>query len=257
MRRESGMKRALAAAFIAMFLAGMQAKAAQGAPEDPGADRLMQLGGFLDSHPDLRNRALGVEHYRNGRYEAALRFFKRAARHADKYSQAMVAEMLWNGQGVAMDRALAYAWMDVAAERGYRRLATQRERYWSGLDEAERGRALEVGRDVHAEYGDEVAKPRMAAVLRRAASRMTGSRLGTSAAGRSMEVWIPGPGGAVATTAGDANLHIVSAAEFYDPQFWDPERYQAWHDAVWKWVDENTGRVDVGEPESVGGQAAD
>src|SRR3546814_9279963 len=70
----------------------------------------------------------------------------------------MVAEMLWNGDGVERDRALAYAWMDLAAERGYAGFLGLRERYWSALDEAGRARALEAGQEVYAHYGDAAAR---------------------------------------------------------------------------------------------------
>ena len=68
---------------------------------------------------DLRFRLHGLEEFKAGRHEDAFKFFQRASFYADKPSQGMVAEMLWNGQGVAKDPALAYAWMDLAAERGY------------------------------------------------------------------------------------------------------------------------------------------
>ena len=65
-------------------------------------------------------------------------YFKRSARYADKASQAAYAEMLWEGRGIERDRALAYVWMDLAAERDDSPLVSFRERYWAGLDEAER-----------------------------------------------------------------------------------------------------------------------
>lgn len=207
------------------------------------------MAGFLDSHPDLRFRLLGLRHLQEGQHERARMFFHRAGRYADKMSLGMVAEMLWNGQGQAADRALAYAWMDVAAERGYRLFAVQRERYWSELDEAQRTRALQVGQDLLSEYGDAAAQPRIAAALRRAVKKVTGSRAG-STAGRNLEIWIPGPSG---TAVGDGqstdNFFIISGASFYEPQFWDPEQYQVWHDTMWEWSESQAGRVTVGDLE--------
>src|SRR3546814_17375883 len=75
-------------------------------------------------------------------------------------SQGMVAEMLWNGDGVERDRALADAWMDLAAERGYAGFHGLRERYWSALDEAGRARALEAGQEVYAHSGPAAPTPR-------------------------------------------------------------------------------------------------
>lgn len=245
---------ALAVFALATLLGSFQGVAAEGRnapPRDPTGDRLLRMGGFLDSHPDLRFRLLGMERLQQERYEEALRFFRRSGRYADKLSQGVVAEMLWSGRGQEADRALAYAWMDVAAERGYRLLVMQRERYWSDLDEAERARALEVGQEVLAEYGDAAAQPRIAAILRRARRNVTGSRTGASA-GRNLEVWVPGPRGAAGGDSSfGSNAFVISGASFYDPQFWDPEQYQAWHDKMWEWSESRIGRVSVGGLESL------
>ena len=87
--------------------------------ERSSTDRgIMNSTGFLDYHPDLRHRLAGQGHYRKKRYAQALESFRRGARYADKPSQAMVGEMLWNGLGAPVDRPQAYIWMDLAAERG-------------------------------------------------------------------------------------------------------------------------------------------
>ena len=101
--------------------------------------------GFLASHPDLRWRIEGARSYESKQYDRALTEFQRSAHHADKPSQAIIAEMYWSGTGVAMDRALAYAWMDLAAERGYATFLGQRERYWNALDEAARVHRQQAG----------------------------------------------------------------------------------------------------------------
>ena len=145
---------------------------------DPTQDELMMSAGFLSSHPDLRFRLNGQKRYEEGEYAEAFSFFQRAAYYGDKPAQGMVAEMLWNGQGTEQDRALAYAWMDLAAERGYEGFVGHRERYWATLDEAERARALEIGQAVYAKYGDDASEPRLAAVLHRERARQTGSRVG-------------------------------------------------------------------------------
>ena len=207
-------------------------------PADPTEDPIMMSAGFLSSHPDLRYRLLGVEAYRGGEYTQAFEYFQRAAFYADKPSQGMVAEMLWTGQGAARDPALAYAWMDLAAERGYRGFVVQRERYWLRMDEAERQRALEEGAAIYARYGDDAARPRIDAELRRARRQITGSRTGHPVGALRIEV--PGPNGTSVS---------IDATKFYDPVYWDPEQYQAWHDQVW--MEPRTGNVDVGELESL------
>lgn len=147
-------------------------------PPDPTEDSLMVTAGFLSYHPDLRLRLEGIEALEDKQPEEAFKWFQRAAFYADKPSQGMVAEMLWTGQGVAKDPGLAYAWMDLAAERGYRGFLLLRERYWNQLDPAERERAIEHGQALYARYGDAAARPRLAAQLRRGRREMTGSRTG-------------------------------------------------------------------------------
>ena len=197
---------------------------AQDAPK-PQQAVIMNSHGFLAAHPDLRWRQRGLEELRDDQPEAALEYFKRAARYADKPSQAMVAEMLWTGWGTAVDRPLAYAWMDLAAERTYMPFLAQREEYWNALDEAERTRARQVGTAVHAEYGAAVAKPRLAGKLR-FGRRTTGSRTGFVG---SLKVYLPGG--------------VVDGSHYYDKQYWQPEKYWAWQDRIWKAP--HTGRVDV------------
>lgn len=215
------MIRWMRATLLACLFAGPVHAAGQ-APLDPLQDPLILRGEFLRAHPDLNYRMLGMEALARGRHGEALRLFQRAARHADKPSQAMVAEMLWHGQGAAADRAQAYVWMDLAAERGYPAFIAKREQYWRDLDAAQREAAVEGGRAVYAEYGDKVARPRMAAALRRARLATTGSRTGQQVG--NLEISVAGPG--LAPT-------VIEGARFYDPTFWDPDLYQAWHDATW------------------------
>lgn len=225
---------------IALVLTGGTAAASERSPlpADPTEDPIMMSAGFLSAHPDLRYRLMGMEAYRNQEYERAFEYFRRAAYYADKPSQGMAAEMLWTGQGAPQDGALAYVWMDLAAERGYRGFLTLRERYWAQLDETAQVRALEEGSAVYARYGDEVARPRIDRELRRARRQITGSRTGHPVGPLRIEV--PGPNG---TSIG------IDGTKFYDPVYWDPEQYQAWHDQVW--MEPRTGNVDVGELESL------
>lgn len=208
-------------------------------PPDPTEDPLMITAGFLNAHPDLRYRLLGLERYKQQRHEDAFKFFQRAAFYADKPSQGMIGEMLWNGQGVPQDRALAYAWMDLAAERGYAGFLGLRERYWNALNEEERKRAVAEGQAIYAKYGDAAATPRIDTVLRRERRRMTGSRTGFAG---SLTIYVPGPGG----------HQSIDGSKFYDERYWDPAQYRQWHDATW--AAPRIGRVDVGEVEQVDGK---
>ncbi|MET0328817.1 MAG: sel1 repeat family protein [Luteimonas sp.] len=207
------------------------------AQETPSASeqQIMDSAGFLAAHPDLENRGRGWAAYNRGDHAEAMTFFQRGARYADKPSQGMVAEMHWNGDGVPRDPVLAYIWMDLAAERGYEGFTVLRERYWNALDDAQRAQAVSRGEAVYAEFGDAVAKPRIATVLRRARRQMTGSRVGMTG---NLRIEIAGPGGVPQS---------IDGSKYYAEKFWEPEAYQAWQDAVW--TKPRVGRVDVGEVE--------
>lgn len=201
-------------------------------PANPDVDGLMIKAGFLTSHPDLRYRLHGLEDFKRGKHDDALRFFQRAAYYGDKPSQAMVAEMLWNGQGAERDPVLAYAWMDLAAERGYAGFLGLRERYWNTLTEEQRARAVIEGQAIYAKYGDAASQPRLATVLRRERRKITGSRTGYDG---NVEILIPVEGG----------FEQIGGTKFFDEKFWDPKQYQAWHDSIW--MKPRVGRVSVGD----------
>ena len=211
--------------------------AEQGALIDRREQRVMATRTFLNAHPDLKFRNEGWEAYQAGNYELAIQHFRKASGYADKVSQAMMAEMFWQGRGVPIDRAMAYAWADMSAERGYPRFIQLREQYWGRLDETERARAVQEGRALLPEYADAVARPRMAESIKKAKQRM---RRYAPYASRPKEVRVPDGSGGMVT---------IPSHRFYDSKFWDPVEYQAWQDAIWKELPK--GQVDVGDPEQV------
>lgn len=188
-----------------------------------------------DAHPDQRFRRLGYEAAQAGRTEEARRYYRKASRYGDKISQAALAELMWTGQGGDTDRAMAYAWMDLAAERRTPYLLAKRERYWSELSEAERQRAVKEGVAVYQEYGDAVAKPRLERILRNERNKVTGSRLGFIGTLETNLVESDGTGSR------------VLAHQYYQDRNWKPEEY-------WKTQDrllERSGSVDVGAAQKV------
>lgn len=192
---------------------------------------------FLNGHPDLRHRLAALYHYRNGDFEKALVRFKRGARFADKPSQGMVAEMLWKGEGSAMDRPAAYIWMDLAAERGYKPMLLRREAFWNELTEAERAKALEIGDVLFMEYADKYAKPRMERQMRFARRNTTGSRTGFTGM---LSIIIPTPGGS----------RTIDGGTFYQDRFWEPGEYWRMQDTDWK--EPGKGTVEIGDLQTSG-----
>ena len=204
---------------------------------DLNDQKVMSSKSFLDAHPDMKYRTEGWFAYEEGRHGDALEHFRHAASYGDKLSQAMLAEMHWNGTGTPVDRALAYAWADLAAERGYEQFVALRERYWRALDKAGRARALSEGRALLDVYGDATARPRMAAHLEHVTRR--GSR--------------PHKDAEVVVADGRGGLVRIRGWDYYDEKFWDPARYQAWVDA--RWAPLPSGTVDVRPLQVVGKDA--
>jgi len=195
--------------------------------------------GFLAAHPDIRWRREGLHAFHHGRHEEARAHFLRAARYADKASMAMLAEMHWKGLGATADRPIGYAWMDLAAERLYPDFTLLRERYWRELAPSEREDAIARGQALLAEYGDDVAKPRLARILKREGRRVTGSRTGSVGFLRIVPMTGPAAGRGI----------VLRAEDYYRRDYWEPERYWSWQDAVWRAPPRE--RVDVGDPEQV------
>lgn len=212
---------------------------------EPGIAIEAMTQGFLAAHPDIRWRREALHDYSNQRYDEAMKHFLHAARYGDKASQAMIAEMHWRGIGVPQDRALGYVWMDLAAERQYPNFLILRERYWSELDEPSRRDAVERGQTVFAEYGDDVAKPRLEKVLRRESRNITGSRVGF--VGNLTIIPHTGPLAGTGMT--------ISGEELYAKKYWVPEQYWRMQDEVWKGPPK--GEVEVGDIEAMDEPPAD
>jgi len=199
---------------------------------------------FMEGHPDLFWRIRGRAAYARGDYAQARECFERAARFADKPWQAMLGEMHWKGLGGKRDRALAYAWMDLAAERYYEDFYILRERYWDQLDPLEREQAVRRGQALLRKYGDGKAKPRLARVM----VRERPDELAVGGFFGNLPI-IPPSG------AGRDSI-ALRGSEYFDETFWEPDAYYAWQDTIWKTL-LTTGRVEVGDPHPAGPPSAD
>lgn len=191
------------------------------------------------NHPNELFRLYGAESAAKGDWAEALRHFSEAARHADKYSQHRISLIHWHGMGgVARDRALAYVWADLAAERMYPQFVLLRERMWLELSPAEQARALAEGPALYDRYGDAAAKRNFDRALSRAKREVTGSRTGFV-----NRLQVIHPDSQLGGAGGDADL-----TELYADWRWNPTEYWALEDAVWK-----TGHVDIGALEILPG----
>jgi hypothetical protein len=219
---------------LVLFLACVTASAGESRMQLE-QQKVLSSKAFLDAHPDVKFRTLGLESLDGGRIDVAREFFLKAAKFADKPSQAMLAEMAWKGVGQPADRSLGYVWADLAAERGYSQFVLLREHYWSRLSEEERIRAIEIGRPIMDEYGDGLAKKRMSDHLRKARRSML-----TGRPRKDVTVIIPGPSG---------QPIFIRGHHFYADKFWDPEKYHQWVDEIWNAAP--AGRVEIGPLEQL------
>lgn len=236
----TAMPRVSLAIALAALCTGAPLHAATPPGSDPAQDPLMVEAGYLQLHPDLEYRQLGIQSYKRGQLTLALDRFRRAAYYGDKPSQALAAEMYWKGEGAPADRATAYIWMDLAAERGYPDLVGLRERYWAAMTADERKLALERGPAMYKTYGDPTVKPRYERELRRQRNHITGSHLG-------MDV---GLGGGRADQSEFREQIAVSG--FYADANWNAQRYWANQDRFWR--QRFGGKVNVGDLERLTGE---
>lgn len=229
---------------LALALAGSAYAQEAPIPELAPADHdVVMSESFMRAHPDLLYRLRGLGALQRGENGQAEAYFRRAARYADKLSQAFLAQMLWDGTGIPQDRALAYAWIDLAAERGTPMLLAERERYWATLDATERERAVREGKAIYAEYADAVAQPRLEREMRRALKDDVGSRTSNRSAQLNLCVgdWRVKDGEVICN-------RTVSSTRYYQDRFWKPAQY-------WQWQEQQLsaprGEIRLGTPETL------
>lgn len=221
-------------------------------------------GSYDRYHPDQHFRAEAIEAASEGRHDAAVAAFLRAARYADKGSQLALALAYWNGEGVPVDRPRAYAWADLASERGYPAFLAVRETYWGELDEAQREEARRIGAELVAEYGDAVAKKRLERLLFQGSRQKTGSRTGSATVKSGVSAMDPAARASMIasmTTTPNNNMYPAGAAPpnvfplngfaqalgrmaawespgYYADVNWKPKEYWRHQDRFWRDVPE-------------------
>ncbi|MEH6413960.1 hypothetical protein [Pseudomonas sp. CGJS7] len=193
----------------------------------------------LSAHfPNEQHRLYAAAAAGRGQWREAAEQFRQAARYADKYSQHRLSLIYWHGLGLPQDRALAYVWADLAAERMYPQFVLLREKIWQELDPAERERAQREGIALFDQYGDAAAKPRFERALARARAGMTGTRTGLSTG--KLQVY--------ASRDGDwGGSNAIGLEPMYADWRLDSKRYWAVEDAVWQ----RDGAVEIGDPQNL------
>lgn len=217
----------------------------------------MDTGSFIREHPDLRFRHLGMDAYREGRKREAFENFRLASRYADKASQALIALMYWTGDGVPRDRGRAYAWIELAASRGYPELQRQRDLYWMQMTDEERTEARDLRQTLDGDYGDEAGMRRLTVELGSIRSAVTGSHLGWVGSG--VVIYADSASQAAAgqsvagLLSGSASGQDMSIAN--DSKRLTTADYMRMKDLQWQV--QMQGHVEVGDPQPVAKPAAD
>ncbi|HRQ65502.1 MAG TPA: hypothetical protein PKZ76_11695 [Xanthomonadaceae bacterium] len=194
-------------------------------PAWAGAQSIAALPGHYFHH--MGELAYKREDYRNART-----LFERSAHWGDKLSQFNLGVIHYQGQGVPVNKPMAWAWFAVSAERRYARMEKTASMVWQELDAAGRAEAERLYEDLLARYGDAVAVPRAERRMERERRNVTGSRTGMVG---NLVVIDPGTG------------QSWDGTRFYDPKFFDfaglMEREAILMDAI------DRGRVELRELE--------
>lgn len=214
---------------LLLVLGALPAASAVAQSYDPQLHRVTESAAYAVAHPGEQARQLGFRALTQDRPAEARRQFLFGARYADKLSQFMLGQLYWEGIGGPVDRPLAYAWMDLAAERGNAAALARREVLWNALDTDEQARALVVGKPLQARYADAAAQPRLEAVMRRNRKNVTGSMLGW--AGK-LSMCVAEEHKGMRTGIEGTCPPTVAGETYYDDRLWEPQHYWASQDAV-------------------------
>jgi hypothetical protein len=152
------------------------------APQYVSEDRAFGAENEAPAHentPASRHMTRARDAYEAGHYVIALEHYKLAAAYADKLGQFNVGYMYLRGKGTDKNLPRGWAWLELAAERGYPQLAGTARDIGEHLDQAQRqeGRRI-LEEELLPRYGDDIAVPRVARLMERERRRATGSRLG-------------------------------------------------------------------------------
>jgi hypothetical protein len=211
---------------------------AQANTDDPMNDPDVQkvLRGMADAstwyHPDLFGEFAGMRRYAHHDYAGALKYLKIGAYYSDKLSALSIGLMYLNGEGVPKDPMTAYAWLTVAAERGYPDFVATRDRVKATLTPAQLLQAQPILDDIMAKYGDKVAKHRLIVQLNQGRMNITGSHTGFDFG--IVQMSTGHCGGPSIEIGGEPMPKTGCGGNLFAKWRWDPKTYFAVRDSHWK-----------------------
>ena len=235
------------AGMIAVLSLAGPARAEDDALKEPGIQTALHAMANASTwfHPDLFGEFAGMRHYSRHEYKQALKFFEIGALYADKLSQLSLGLMYMNGEGVAKDPVTAYAWMDIAAERGYPDFIATRDTLKATLTPEQLAQAMELRAKLAEKYGDSVAKHRLAVQLHQGQMQLTGSHTGFDFGVSSLRA-TSSCGGPTLFVGGQAQPQVGCSGSVFAKVRWDPDLYFASRDRDYQ------ARVNVGAVQELG-----
>lgn len=149
--------------------------------QDPGqaGSGLMTIDNYAINTPSWIHMVEGLRSYRHGEFRRAFGRFRLASNWANKHGQAWIGWMYTLGQGVEKDVPRAYAWLKLAAERGYPTFVEDVQALSEAMSPVELAHGeLILTHELLPELGDEVAVRRTSMEMWTERMRVTGSRVG-------------------------------------------------------------------------------
>lgn len=164
---------------LALVCAGLVMPAAA---QDP-PQRESGLGvGYGEHVPSAWEMRQGRQKYQSGNFTAAFWHYTNAAVWADKFAQYNIGVMYLRGEGVEFDAVRGWAWLELAAERGYPDMVRAADDLYELLDEEQRAAGERILREeLLPDYGDATRVPATARRMERERRKATGSRTGSEA----------------------------------------------------------------------------
>lgn len=170
---------AVGLAALALVCAGLVTPVA--AEESPQRDPGLGLG-YGEHVPSAWEMRQGRHKYQSGNFTAAFWHYMNAAVWADKFAQYNIGVMYLRGEGVEFDAVRGWAWLELAAERGYPDMVQAADQLYELLDAEQRAEGERILREeLLPDYGDATRVPATARRMERELRKATGSRTGSQA----------------------------------------------------------------------------
>jgi len=157
----------------------MVAQSALSQDRDQAGSSLMTIDNYAINTPSWTHMVEGLRSYRNGEFKRAFGRFRLASNWANKHAQAWIGWMYTLGQGVEKDVPRAYAWLTLAAERGYPTFVADVEALSDAMSREELAHGeLILNQELLPQLGDEVAVRRTSREMWSERMKVSGSRVG-------------------------------------------------------------------------------